>query len=210
MFDSLALENPRRKWATMMSFMLETAFVGLAITTPLAFTEKLQLSKLSDVIVAPTSTAIDTAPQPSEVNPADATNRSEVNPDETLIAPMVIPSEVHRLVDTQQVAPSGVGEYVPGAVPGGGDTNPFMRRLIESIKPPVVVSASVPRTPVKISVLDPGFLVHRVEPIYPHNAILTRTEGSVTAAGRYCVRLVFIVCPFLMNPGIKRPLRGVS
>lgn len=179
MFDSLALENPKRKWATMMSFTLETALVGMLIAAPLGFTEKLQLLHVNQ-LVAPIGMPVGaTAPPQENRQAANNTNTSELNADDTIIEPSRIPPTITRVVDENPVGPPRIGDYIVGAAPLGA-SNPFMKDLMSGIRPHVAAAPpSVPHAPVKISVLDPGFLLHRVQPIYPHNAIITHTEGTV-------------------------------
>ena len=57
--------------------------------------------------------------------------------------------------------------------------NAFMTHLIEGLKPHTVAPPVAPHGPVIISVLNPGMLIHRVQPLYPRPAIITHTEGTV-------------------------------
>ena len=180
MFDSLALENPKRKWATMMSFTLEATFVGMLIAAPLAFTDKLPYLHLGDRLVAPVAMSAEPA-QPPEHQPTHNTSRSEITPEGQIIAPPAIPPRIERVVDDAPIAPPGVGDSIPGAIPGVGQVNPTMRRIFDGIRPhEVAAAANVSHGPVIISHLDPGLLIHRVQPIYPRTAIIARTEGTVT------------------------------
>jgi periplasmic protein TonB len=68
-------------------------------------------------------------------------------------------------------------------VPGGGDPNGKPDGVLNSIlgaagPPPPTPAPSTPRRRV-ISHFDPGTLIRRVTPVYPHTAIITRTEGAV-------------------------------
>lgn len=178
MFDSLALENPKRKWATLMSFALETTFVVMLIAAPLAFTDKLQLVHLGDRLVAPIATSPEPAPQnPPPPQPVN-NSTSEVTPEGRVIAPSSIPPTIAQLVDRMQITPAGSGDSIPGAIPMPGQVNPLMRRLLDEMKPHEMAPPT-PRGPLVISNLNPGFLIHRVQPVYPRAAILTKTEGTV-------------------------------
>lgn len=179
MFDSLALENPKRKWATLMSFTLETAFLGMLITAPLAFTDKLPSLKIGELLVAPTRMAPAPITQPAEAPPAGTHTTSELNPDMTLVEPQAIPKFTPHIVDEKPIAPTGWG--IEGAPLGVANTdNPLMNTLLK----PHVDAGPPPAAHVlvKISKLDPGFLIHRVQPAYPRNAVITRTEGTVVLA----------------------------
>jgi len=181
MFDSLALENPKRKWTTLMSFTMETAFVAALIAAPLAFTDKLPLMRVGDQLVAPTNVQV--APPTQPINRSSSQQQtSELNPDLTLIQPTVIPPTIHPIVDEAPVVPSAI--TIVGAPSGMGNApNRLMETLMNGFRPrPPVTAPSVPHAPVIVSHLDEGFIIHRVQPVYPRNAIITRTEGTVVLA----------------------------
>lgn len=185
MFDSLALEDPRnttRRWTTLMSFSLETALLGILIAAPLAFTDKLQSVRVGEQLVAPTSMAVDTVSDLAETAPEKTHSVSELNPDSTLIAPGVIPKSTIHVVDEAPVGPTSWNSIV-GAPVGPATNNAVMRNLMNTFRPYIAVTVPpAAHTKVQISHLDPGFLVQRVQPAYPKNAIITKTEGTVVLA----------------------------
>ncbi len=183
MFDSLALEDPRssrRGWATFTSFTIETLLLGLLIAAPLVYTEQIKFTKFVE-IVAPMAMPAEAPAQAPDQHHATNTSRSELTPDGNVIAPSSIPTQVTTVVDAGPVTPVDIG--VPNGVPWSTSANPTMRNLMEALRPRVeVAQPNVPHAPIKISNLDAGFLISRVQPVYPKMAIATRTEGTVVLA----------------------------
>lgn len=187
MFESLALEDQRteyRRWSTFASFTIETAFVLLLVVLPLTFPEVLPTLRIGDNLIAP----VYTAPQPEvtqlvETRPATTLNRSEII-DNRLISPSKIPDKVAAIVDKAPLVPPGEdGVFIPGAIPGPSTSNPLMRNLLNDLKPAAVAQPSIAtKERVRISHLDPGMLIRRIEPTYPQIAIATRIQGTVTLA----------------------------
>ncbi len=177
MFDSLALENPKRKWATMMSFTLEAAFLGMLIAAPLAFTDQLPLGQLREILVAPTTAANPEPVTAAQPQPTMRTVTTEIVNGQ-LVYSGRIPPKANQIIDSDDV---GVPDTtsIPGAI-RDTRTNRTIQSLIRSATPPPVTETSrEPASRISISHLDPGFLVHRVQPVYPHNAIITHTQGTV-------------------------------
>jgi periplasmic protein TonB len=208
MFDSLALENQKRKWATMISFAIETTFVAMLVAAPLAFTDKLQSLHFGDRLVAPMAMTAEPA-SPPEHQAVNNASRSEVTPEGRVVAPSSIPPTVAQLVDRMQIGQAGPSDSIPGAVPMSDQLNPLMRHIIADLKPRgVSTSAAASHGPVIISHLNPGMLINRVQPIYPHAAILTKTEGTVTltaiidASGRITHLQVVSGPPLLINAAL--------
>jgi protein TonB len=179
MFDSLAFENPKRKWATLTSFTLETAFLGMLLSAPLAFTDKLQLTSFAQTLIAPTG-------PPADPGRPDIQQHSTAHSVTTefrqghLVYTGKVPATIAMLHESQNQVMGDPANWVIGAPPGD-KTNAAMQRLLRTVTPDPI-PAPAPKAPIKISNLDPGFLIHRVHPIYPHSAIITRTEGTVVLA----------------------------
>lgn len=181
MFESLALENPKRKWATLMSFTLEAALLGTAIAAPLAFTDKLPLIKFGETLVAPTGGAITTT-EPVRVRQTTTQAITTEISDGRLVYTGRVPPNPVMLVDPADARIGDPGPYVPGAI-GGEKPNQAIQMLVRSITPANVSGPpTVSHKPIPISHLDEGFLVHKVQPIYPQNAIVARIEGTVVLA----------------------------
>lgn len=178
MFDSLALENPKRKWATMMSFALETTFVVMLIAAPLAFTDKLPSLRIGEILIAP-SAPVSPAPTATEVQPTTQPVTTEFRTGH-LVYIGKIPLTITKVIDNMS---DNSGPVDPNAIvgaPPNGKTNTAIQNLVRGLNPvPLAAAPKEPTGRVSISHLDPGFLVQRVQPIYPRTAILTRTEGTV-------------------------------
>ena len=178
MFDSLALENPKRKWATMMSFALETTLVVMLIAAPLAFTDKLPSLRIGEILIAPTA-PVSPPPITAEVRPAAQPFTTEFQAGH-LVYTGKIPTTINRVKDSFT---DTIGSADPDAIVGAvlnGKTNTAIQNLIRGLNPaPVAAVSKESAGRVSISHLDPGFLIHRVQPVYPRTAILTKTEGTV-------------------------------
>ncbi len=188
MFDSLALEDQRndaRRWTTMVSFAMETVFVATLIMLPLVYTEVLPSLRIGDAVVAPVYSV--PAQEVTEMAPTSAARETNVSEfvDSHLVAPDRIPDKIKYVVDkTDPVAPVGDGVFIPGAIPGSGGNTESMRSLLNSLKPDNVVRSADPpvRERVRVSTLDPGLLIQRIQPIYPRLAIAAHIEGTVILA----------------------------
>ena len=179
MFDSLALENPKRKWATMMSFTLETALLGMLVVAPLAFTDSLPSLRFGETLIAPTGGPPPTTEQVPEQKPT-ASITTEIK-EGRLIAPGKIPDRIAVLNESQTRGGSDPSSWVIGA-PQNDRTNSLVQSLVREVTPIVTGPTREPATRISISHIDPWFLISRVQPIYPKLAITTHTEGTVVLA----------------------------
>ncbi len=180
MFDSLALENPKRKWATLMSFTLEAALLGITIAAPLAFTEKLPFIRFGETLVAPSGEVTRVA-TPVRVQAATQLITTEIS-DGHLVYTGHIPPKASILVDSTDTRTGEPEPFVPGGIPGQKG-NPAIQNLIRSITPTNVTGPpTLNHKPLPVSHLDEGFLVHKVQPVYPQNAIVARIQGTVVLA----------------------------
>jgi protein TonB len=184
MFDSLALEDPRnstRTWTTLMSFTLETAFVGMLIAAPLAFTDKLPLLHVGETIIAPSGQPARVTQLTTEQKPIDRPPTTEFIQGQ-LVYSGKIPVAIAHLDESQSSADSGPVDPNNWVIGGTNErTNSAVQNLVRlatKVPPPMTTS----HLPLKISHLDPGFLIQKVQPIYPRNAIITKTEGTVVLA----------------------------
>lgn len=184
MFDSLALEDPRnttRTWTTLMSFTLEAALLGTLIAAPLAFTDQLPMLHLGETIIAP-------AGAPPRVTQLTADQKPINRPPTTefvhgrLVYTGKIPLAVAHLNESRSGADSGPIDPGNWVIGGTNDRNTLaVENLVrDATNLHTVVTAS--HAPIKISHLDPGFVVQKVQPVYPRNAIITKTEGTVVLA----------------------------
>lgn len=93
-----------------------------------------------------------------------------------------IPAKPHFVVDSADATTGAPGPFVPGAIPGQKG-NQAIENLIRSVTPNNVSGpTNTAHKPIPISHLDEGFLVHKVQPTYPQNAILAHIQGTVVLA----------------------------
>jgi protein TonB len=172
-------DTSRRAWVTLSSFALQTLGVGLLLLLPLIYTQGLpQLKLLSQSLVA--------APAPPPGPPPGVTN-SRANDaivsnfrDGHLMLPGTIPHAIIP-VDDQGVAPPSTSTWVPGSAGTGTDPNGILHSLLSAtgLTPVLPKAAPVPHNVLRSSTMMQGYLVHRVEPVYPPLAKAARIQGPV-------------------------------
>ena len=171
-------EMSRRTWATLSSFAVQCVGVGLLLLLPLIYTQGLpELKLLSQSLIRPLAPA----PGPAPEMAASHTRNSIVSnfQDGRLMMPQRIPHSIVP-VDDQGVAPPSSTAWVPGGTGTGTDPNGVLHSILSGTGlalPPKPIT--VPRNVVRSSVMMQGYLVKRVEPIYPALAKAARIQGSV-------------------------------
>ncbi len=195
MFDEtmwVAKGKTRRAWTVPASFAGQVVVVGLAVLTPLVFTERLKLGPMT--MAAPVRYGGHHRPKPEHVKLV----RTPVRPTPgTYTAPASIPRGVARVVDPPtSVADQPTGPECPepcfygdlrvlpaGPLVPGSEVLPPPPPVHEHAvaKPP----AQPPATPARLRIggnIQAGKLISRVEPVYPPLAVQTRTSGVVELA----------------------------
>lgn len=178
MFEDSVLENRiarKRRWTTVASFAIECVGILVLVLIPLLYTEALPNLNLTSRIEAPPP-----LPAPRHVDVV-STQRMERNRSEfvnnVLVAPPSIPTETHRIVDTappeQEPSTDSIG--VPWGV-GPSSTNRVISDLIRS---PSNVVPTLRPTVIRLSKLDEGQIIRRVQPVYSDIARKTHTQGTV-------------------------------
>ncbi len=182
LLETSAQAKNRRGWATVSSFLIETAVMGLLILVPLLYTEALpRLGWSGTGIVGPPA---------GEARPSQARGPN-IKPtprpllesyDGKIHAPQSCPDHPYQPSEPEQPPDSGdapcTGLCVPGGTGNGGNSNV----LANVLKPPVVEPPKPTppeRVPV-ISTIAEGMLIRRVQPVYPRPAIDARIQGTVT------------------------------
>lgn len=174
----------RRGFATFVSFALEGVAVGALVLVPLIYTQALPGLRFSEPVPPP--------PAPRPRVEGVRTTLVKVPPalqnDGVFRAPMEIPRGIY-IPKEPEVRASDIGgddEVCVGCVPfGTGDRNATTRNTWAALFKPPEVAATTRETVQKmlrISHMDPGMLVHRVDPQYPPIAKITRTQGEVVLA----------------------------
>lgn len=171
----------RGPWATLLSFAIQAGLVGVLVLIPLIYTEALPKQQLMGYLVAPPPPP--PPPPPPAATPAPvkvAKPTTEIDNGE-LKAPTAIPKKIAMLKDDEPPASSGVVGGVVGGVPGGqaGGVVGGVLGSIVSAAPTAVPKAATP-TRVKVSAgVTSGYLIRKIQPLYPPLAKQARISGSV-------------------------------
>jgi protein TonB len=183
MFEDSLLESGGRNsklhrrgpWATVFSFIIQAALVGVLVLIPLIYTEALPKQQLMGYLVAPPP------PPPPPPPPAAAPVVKVVRPvteinNGQLKAPTAIPKKIAMI--TEEAPPTSLGGFgVQGGV-AGGSVGGVLGSIVQSA-PTAVPKAATPQR-VKVSQgVTSGLLVRKVQPTYPPLAKQARISGSV-------------------------------
>jgi periplasmic protein TonB len=200
MFDILIESNPgirpkKTLFSLIISIILHTTILMVAIITPLFFTDTLNPQQLvMTYLVAPPPPP--PPPPPPLATTTKAIKSPKVQPQEPgkMQIPISIPREVALVVDEgpppEIGAVGGVEGGVPGGVPGGtlggvlgGVLGGALPVASPPPPPPPAPKVEVPKvkTPVRVGgkVRSPHIL-RRIEPMYPPLARNARIQGTVT------------------------------
>ncbi len=178
LFASNSVSSPRRGWAALMSFFVQTFFIAVLVALPLLFTEALPLTHWANILEVPSAPAPPVADEPIRHNsrPPESNMLGE-----QLLQPRRIPDHVATPVD--EAPPPQIdmaGESVPGSTGPGGPNNPFMSSLLNSVRQPSHPSIARPTRPVPVSSgVSEGLLIHQVKPAYPPIALTAHVQGEV-------------------------------
>ena len=189
MFEDSLLESGGRNsklhrrgpWATLLSFLIQIALVGVLVLIPLIYTEALPKQQLMGYLVAP-------PPPPPPPPPPAAVQVVKVVKVQTEIdngqlkAPTAIPKKI-QMIKEDEAPPStgGVMGGVVGGVPGGqaGGVVGGVLGSIVNAAPTAVPKVATPQR-VKVSAgVTSGLLIRKITPTYPPLAKQARIQGSV-------------------------------
>jgi periplasmic protein TonB len=185
----------RRGWkeTLLASLLIHSLIFGVLIVIPLVYFQNLPSWDVVTVFagVRAPDPAPPAPPPPAPARHPDATlatNRPIVINMEELIEPspakIPLPPDAIEVTGTiweiLQALPEGSDSGIPGGAIGKFHTagnlltsSPHAR--LQPPPPPPLTR----REPIKISVLEPSRLIHRVEPVYPDLAIRARVQGAV-------------------------------
>ena len=197
MFEDSLLESGGRDsklhrrgpWATVISFGIQVALIGVLVLIPLLYTDTLPKQQLMGYLVAPPP------PPPPPPPPAAAAEvpKAIVKPHVTEIdngqlkAPTKIPEKIAMIKEDEPPPPTSTGVVggVVGGVPGGqaGGVVGGVLGSIVTQAPVAVPKEVVPPPPpqrVKVSAgVTAGLLMTKVQPSYPPLAKQARIQGTV-------------------------------
>jgi periplasmic protein TonB len=183
MFEDSLLESSgklrtKRKWTTVLSFVLQCFLIGIMVLIPLIYTEALPKQQLLTFLVAP-------PPPPPPPPPPAAMPVRVVKVVQTdivngqLRTPTKIPEKIAMIKEESAPPPvtSGVIGGVPGGVPGGS-LGGVMGGIIGNT--PVAVPKVATPTRVRVSAgVQQGNLINQIKPAYPAIAKSARIQGAV-------------------------------
>jgi periplasmic protein TonB len=164
----------RRGWATLLSFLLECAVIGILVLTPIFFPQVIPRLDASPPLVNLLSFAPE--PPPAQQHGGRRPGTSEIVGD-TVLQPRWIPNHI-SLVNDHNVRPDPAVEAicltcVPGSVGPGGSN---LATILGPAPPPNITG---PKGPVIVSHMAEGQLLRRVQPVYPEAARKMRIQGPV-------------------------------
>ena len=180
-YDAMWGHRSRRGWTTIASFTLQGMGIGLLLILPITHPEALpSWTRMTSPIW--TTPSVPVGPPPSDPIRGSA-NVAPSNMSTTgLVAPPSIPSEVASIVENTAPPPVDAG---PGVLGGSSDVRATnwvigsFGRSANNVTPPPTQESH--RSP-PVSVIMTGYLIHRVEPIYPPLAKTAGVQGPVVLA----------------------------
>lgn len=189
MFEDSLLESGGRNsrlhrrgpWATLASFLLQFALIGVLVLIPLIYTEALPRQQLMGYLVAPPPPP-PPPPPPAAVQVVKVVKVQTEIDNNQLKAPTQIPKKIAMIREDEAPPPSnGVVGGVMGGIPGGqaGGVVGGVLGSIVSAAPTAIPKAATP-TRIKVSQgVTSGLLVRKVQPNYPPLAKQARIAGAV-------------------------------
>ncbi len=176
MFERVEIAQPSHKTATAVAFLINSSVVLLAILVPMLRPDRLPslltATHVSLPYSAPTPVRVDVVPTPTGTHPHTFSNTA-----------MIVYNGFRPHPNTEpEAAVEPTGPFIPGntntilvpnkpsAFPWGDSLNP----------PPVAPVKPAPKPAViRISQLDPGYLIRQVQPAYPSIARAVGAQGTV-------------------------------
>lgn len=177
-FDALESAPRSRGWTTAFSFLLQAIAVSVLLLIPLLYTEALPTIHYTEQLTVPVGR---TDPRPVELfdTRQDRAGGTSELVDGRIVAPIRVPSSTNLIVDRpgNDLAAPGLNEVVGST--GNRQQSSAMQNLLTARIVPPPTRPDVRRDPIRISKLDEGALLRRVQPVYPPIARTTRTQGPV-------------------------------
>lgn len=175
--ESTWAQTSRRGWTALASFALQCMGIALLLLLPLIYTQGLPEFRLIPGVALPT------VPPGRSPETMMRTNRGRVTSNfrnGILMTPTRIPT-VTPLVDDRETVPAPDGNIgVVGAPSRHWDPNGVIHSILTDsnrayVPPKPTISHPLTRT----SSMMQGYLVHRVQPVYPQPARDARIQGPV-------------------------------
>ncbi len=170
--------SPRRGWTTFLSFGFRAMAVSLLLLVPLIWVQgpKLEWLERTHFLEPPSA-----MPAPQTMGQRHPTQSATNVSGHHLIEPQSIPNQV-AVLNEQSIAAAPDIDQVPG-VPGGTELARGGGRVwraignnVDAFSPP---PTPMPAHPLRLSHMDEGNLIYRVQPVYPELARQVRIQGPV-------------------------------
>jgi len=170
MFDGIENVQPdqRRGWTALVSFTLQAAAVAAALTIPLLYPSGLSDAFAHRRIFVPISGPVGETPQ-GNPHPSNGGGVS------LTLRPIYVNQRPATHFHSPSVDPGPVGPPVIDFGPGPMSAVPGP--IVGIPQPPIAHLAAV--APPRVSRPMQGYLIHRVEPIYPSIAKIAGVQGAV-------------------------------
>jgi len=178
LFASTARRNRRRGWASVFSFGVQAAVLGIFVLIPLLYTDALPVS-LKDVFVV--TAPVTSAPMPRAPQPLHTHESASNFVNNELVQPIQIPRGTPHINDRGPIETSGEanGPSIPGAIPFADNRNNETIARMLAVTPHAAPSIAPPRTVVISKGVSEGLLIHKITPVYPNLAKQARIQGQV-------------------------------
>ncbi len=187
--DGDAAANSRagqgRRRALGFSALTQAVVVGVVLLVPLFATGSKLIGKTTVVMPPYGGLTHDPAPIQNRGtrNVIDIPPRRPLNPNQ-MVVPSRVPTHIDESSTGEQAIPN-TSQTDRIGLPGGDPRGPGLIPGLEpgpGPKPPEApeTKAAIPRGPIEVSqISELALLIHKVEPVYPALAKLTRKEGTV-------------------------------
>lgn len=175
-YDAMWGHRSRRGWTTIASFMVQSLGIGILLVLPITHPETLptwtQVSRIWSTPPVPAGQP-PRPNTPSHARPGGASNLWNGR----LLPIDRIPNVIPRIDDHGE---NPVGDSCTACVPGAGPGDP--NAVPYGFGPSGWVPAMprlAPHASTRVSVIMTGYLIHRVEPVYPPLAKIAHVQGPV-------------------------------
>ena len=166
----------RRGWTTLISFTLQAMSIGLLLLVPLIYSGGLPHLYLHRPDFIPLPPIGSQASPPARTSASLHSNYSRG----ILVAPTSIPVDI-AIVDDHGSAPEtgepGIG--VPFSTGVINRENSVINSIGETTQPFIPKPPTPVARPPRVSAMMEGYLIHKVEPVYPQLARAARIQGAV-------------------------------
>ena len=184
LFATNVRRSPQRGLAAVLSFGVQAVMLGALVLIPLFYTDALPLNALEELWwKSLRHQDHQRKPRHRSRDDRDANKRANL-PGAILLPPNRMPDHAVDLHDSADVPPPPGWPYIEGATgPGGGNPQPDLSRLtcLEYARGSAICSREHirPKAFVCLDGVTEGLLIHRVTPVYPKLAIMSRQQGTV-------------------------------